>query len=109
MKSFNDETEVALRRQMKDLKEMRRLDMLKIGMSNFDHTIDEGLEDALRKEPSGVYAQHSAWNFCGYVWYDEDEGKFIEQVWVYGVPQKEVKADSLKEMMSLVNEEYGWD
>ncbi len=48
-------------------------------MSNFDHSIDGELEGALRT--SRVYAQHAAWDFCGYVWFAD--GQFHEDVWQY--------------------------
>lgn len=87
---------------MNDINSMREL---AIGMTNFDGSIDEGLTEALRAEPAMVCAQHSAWNFCGYVWFEN--GKYREQVWRYHSPIDEIEADTLKELMEEVNAEYG--
>lgn len=72
-------------------------------MSNFDHTIDEGVEEALRSGKH--YCQHAAWNFCGYVWHDGTE--FVEEVWVYGAPVAEHRNTDLRELMRAVNAEHG--
>lgn len=75
------------------------------GMSNFDHTVDEGFEDALKAEK--VYGRHSGWHFNGEVWWDGTE--FRERVWVHRMVMKTVAASSLKELMALVNDEFGWE
>ena len=88
---------------------MKNLDTMEflpeIEMSNFDHTIDEGLEEVLRANPARKYAQHSAWDFCGYVWFEN--GKFFEQVWRYKAPIDELEANDLKELMLETNLLYG--
>ena len=76
------------------------------GMSNFDHAIDEGLEDALR---SGMTGRHAAWNFNGLVWLDDRTGMFCEVVRRYHVITGVHCAASLKELMDEVSDEYGWD
>jgi hypothetical protein len=76
------------------------------GMSNFDHTVDPGLEDDLR---AGMRGEHSAWNFHGEVWFDPDEGVFKEEVSVYGVKRGVLSAPTLEELMRAVSDEYGWD
>ena len=91
----------------KDIHEMEHLSMFDKSMSNFDHSIDEGFEDALKEKPNVLCGQHSGWNFCGYVWFDGTN--FVEQVWQYHTPVEEVAAPSLKELMENVNEKYGWD
>jgi len=75
-------------------------------MSNFDHSIDEGLEADLRAGMRGV---HSAWNFNGQVWYDADAGLFREEVWVYHVLAAERSAATLEDLMRVVSDEFGWD
>ena len=74
-------------------------------MSNFDHSIDGELEGALRT--SRVYAQHAAWDFCGYVWFAD--GQFHEDVWQYNAYTETFTADSLPELMQAVNAEWGDD
>jgi hypothetical protein len=76
------------------------------GMSNFDHSIDDGLADDLK---AGMRASHSAWNFNGQVWWDPDEQVFKEDVWVYHVKQVTLSAPTLEDLMRVVNDEYGWD
>ena len=89
---------------MADLRTMRELD---IGMSNYGHEIDEGLAEALRAEPGKVYAQHAAWNFCGYTYYAD--GEYRTQVWVHGAPRGTISAPTLEALMRATNDEYGWD
>lgn len=73
------------------------------GMSNFDHSIDDGLAEALADGTK--YAIHSAWNFNGLV-YVEDGG-YVEEVWQYHHIVGYVRADTLPELMAEVNAEYG--
>jgi hypothetical protein len=75
-------------------------------MTNADHSIDDGLEDALRR---GMKGRHAAWNFNGLVWLDDRTGMFCEVVRQYHVIVGAFAAPSLKELMSEVNDCYGWD
>lgn len=75
-------------------------------MSNFDGSIDDGMEEAL-KEP-GTYSHHDAWDFNGKVWWDAEEGVFKEEIWVYRAPQAVMSAPTLRELMNTVNDEWGW-
>jgi hypothetical protein len=76
-----------------------------MGMTNFDHAIEPGFEDALRR--GGVWGRHAAWNFNGRVWFED--GEFHEQVWVYGAPRAILSASTLEDLMCKVNDEYGSD
>lgn len=76
-----------------------------LGMTNFDHTIDDGFESSLRTQ--AVWGRHAGWNFNGRVWFDGNE--FCEEVWTYHVPREVVRASSLQELMRIVNEQYGTD
>lgn len=76
-----------------------------LGMSNFDHSIDDGLEDALQREP--VFCRHSAWEFNGQVWWDGSQ--FREQVWRYHAPIATYAEDTLRELMETVNDNHGWE
>jgi hypothetical protein len=76
-----------------------------LGMSNFDHSIDDGFEEALKEKPKAVYGRHSGWNFNGLVYFEG--GMFFEQVWRYGAPVATISAPSLLELMEIVNSEYG--
>jgi len=77
------------------------------GMSNFDHEIEDGFEEALRKEPNKVYGSHAGWNFNGSVYFDSEQ--FVEKVYVHGSIQGEIKANTLEDLMDKVNNEYGSD
>lgn len=90
-----------LRRRPKDLTEIAD----EVEMSNLDHSIDPGLEEALRER--AVWARHSAWNFNGQVWFED--GTFFEEVWHYHVHIDTVGASSLEELMRAVNDLHGWD
>ena len=80
---------------------------IELEMSNFDHTIDNGLAELLKENEGKVYAQYAGWNFCGYVWFEND--KFVCQVWCYKSPQEEIIADTLEEIMDMVSEKWGYN
>jgi hypothetical protein len=84
---------------------MKQMHQINLGMSNMDGVIDEGFPEALQAQPGEVCGQHSAMNFCGYVWFAD--GKFHEEVWMYGSPISTLTADTLPELMNLVNGKYG--
>lgn len=76
------------------------------GMSNFDHTIDEGFADDLRERE--VYGRYAGWNFNGLVWFDRERQEFACEVWHYKVPQEDVfYAATLEEIMDDVSAEWG--
>ena len=77
------------------------------GMSNFDHTVDECMADALMGEPGEVFGRHAGCNFNGLVYFHD--GKFHEQVWTYGSPRETISADTLENLMDEVNSKYGSD
>lgn len=76
------------------------------GMSNFDHSVDDGLADELR---SGKRAQHSAWDFCGTVWFDANTGQFIEVVRRFHSVVAAYSAEGLDALMQEVNDDWGWE
>jgi hypothetical protein len=76
-----------------------------LGMSNLSG-IDDGLDEKLKSGP--YYAQHSAWDFCGYIWWDRIMLCFMEEIWQYGNHVDTKSADTLQDMMHLVNSEYGY-
>ncbi len=77
-----------------------------LGMSNLDHSIDEGLAEALKADPQAI-AHYAAWNFSGYVWYEN--GSFSCEVWRYNAPIALVMAFDLETLMETVSDEYGGD
>ncbi len=78
---------------------------IKLGMSNLDHEIDPGFAEALKKNQ--VFGIHSAWNFCGDVWWNGEQ--FVENVWRFHSIVDTIKADTLQELMEFVNDGYGYD
>ena len=76
-------------------------------MSNFDNNIDEGFAEALQANPGKVFGRHAAWDFNGKVWFDE--GKFHDEVMVKRLLRKTMSAGSLRELMDVVCDEFGYD
>jgi predicted ester cyclase len=73
--------------------------------SNFDHCLNEKVADELVEQNGKIVAQHAAWNFCGYIWYEN--GNFHEQVWQYKKPVAEFKNKNIIDLIDEVNSEYG--
>lgn len=89
---------------------MTNMDNMKFvdeGMSNFEHTIDDNLAQILRDGEDKLFAQHSAWDFCGYVWYSN--GIYHEQIWRYKSPIDEIEAETLEDLMEEANSRYGYN
>ena len=78
-----------------------------ISMSNFDHTVDEGLDKLLRDNEARIFAQHAARDFCGHVWFEN--GKFHNQVHRRHQEVDELEADTLEELMTITNAKWGDD
>ncbi len=78
---------------------------LQYEMSNFDLTIDEGMSEALKERPGEVFGNHYAWDFCGNVFYFNN--KFYESVFVHHQLIEIFEADSLEQLMTDVNKQYG--
>lgn len=78
-----------------------------LGMSNLCHDIDDGLDAALRANPEKFFGRHAAVNFNGLVWFKD--GRFHEEVWRYHEIVKIVSADSLEDLMTAVNDEFGYE
>ncbi len=75
-----------------------------LGMTNFDSCIDPGLAEALRAEP--VVAQYSGYHFCAYV-IANSWGGFMCQVWTQGAPSREYQEETLEDIMSEVQSDFG--
>jgi hypothetical protein len=75
--------------------------------SNCDHQINIHIAEALQSNPNRTYAQHAALNFCGYVWFAD--GKWHEEVWVYGSEDRTFRHVTLRALIDEVNEVYGRD
>lgn len=75
-------------------------------MSNFEHTVEEGAEEGLRT--TGMWAGHTAWEFYGHVWYEESDRLFHEVACRYHVPVGHYAAETLRDLMQVVNDAHGW-
>jgi hypothetical protein len=89
---------------MKRVDEREGYEKIGENMSNFDHSIDEGMAEKLKS--GKYYSEHCGWDFWGAVWYED--GMFHEEVRQYGSTAGVMSAETLKELMEKVNDEYGW-
>lgn len=67
--------------------------------------IDDGTEEALRS--GKTYAQHAAWDYCGYVWWDAEDKKFHEEIWRYGTHVATLSDDTLQGVVDQACAKYG--
>jgi len=75
-------------------------------MSNFDHQIDSGVADRLKKEP--VCSRYPGWNFNGMVWYGKIKKTYHCEVWQYH-EHLETVSGTLQKIMDEVSDRYGDD
>lgn len=73
--------------------------------SNFDQTFRLTEKDIIE---SGFHHQHSAWDFCGYVWYDSKEKLFFEEIWIYHNLEVTIYQKELEDLIELANDTYGY-
>jgi hypothetical protein len=78
---------------------------IRLGMSNFDGSIDDGFEEALRREPNKAYGWHAAWDYIGASWFDGK--KFHNEIRRHGSHVGTVSADTLPELLRKTIDEYG--
>ena len=74
-------------------------------MSNFDGSIDKGMEKSLRDKPNKVFGRHAGWNFNGRVYFNGD--KFCEDVYCYGSMIATIKHETLRGLFNEVCNAYG--
>ena len=74
-------------------------------MTNFDFSIDSGVEEALRARTH--ICRYAGWNFNGIVWFDGED--FVCQPWTYHYPNELVSAKTLKDLMHSVSAKYGYE
>ncbi len=94
---------VAAAMVMPDLESMDELDGV---YSNcFHEGVDHEVASELKANPGKAYAQHAAYNFCGYVWFSA--GQFHEQIWVHRRMVEVLSADEIEELIENANDQYG--
>jgi hypothetical protein len=74
-------------------------------MTNLNGTIDRNKEREIRA--GGCCGQHAARDFCGEVWFQG--GQYHEEVWRHHVHIDTLSADTLEDLMQLVNDKWGWE
>jgi hypothetical protein len=74
------------------------------GLTNFDFSIDDGVEDVLRARTH--VCTYAGRNFNGICWFDGD--LFWCQPWVYHVPRPPIAASTLVDLMHEVSKAYGY-
>lgn len=72
--------------------------------SNFDHEINKEVIAYLQDHPT-FYGVHHAWNFVGYVWYED--GRWYEEVWQYQKVVNKLAAWTAEGVINLTNVKYG--
>ena len=86
-------------------KEPNDVTVLSDSYSNFDCEVPKDAEEKLR---TGSFAvEHPAWDHWGCMWFAD--GKFHERVMVYHSHVATVSGDTLKEVFSEVNDQFGWE
>jgi hypothetical protein len=73
-------------------------------MTNVDRSIDQEVADRARAE--NLVVKHSALNFVGWVWHAD--GRWHDFVQVHGKDAGCYSAETLDELMKIVNDEHGW-
>ena len=63
-------------------------------------------EKVLKRRPFKKY-MHAAWDFCGYIWYDDTLGTFVEEVWQLHQKKKTLMNFSLEDLIRETNDKFG--
>jgi len=73
--------------------------------SNFDHqyTLTEN-----QVKESGGYHQHSAIEYCGFIWYDMNKKKFYNEIMRYHEAVSIIEGDTLKEAVEGAIDLFGY-
>lgn len=74
-------------------------------ISNFNHSIDKEVEQISKGQK--LYAQYTAWDFQGYIWFHS--GKWNCEVWKYNSHVDTVTALTLEDIMEEISNKYGSD
>ena len=100
----------ALRKNIEDIRDRsitewkRPLKEGECAYSNFDDQYELTEEQV---KASGMYHQHAAYDFCGYVWFDPEKQQFIEQIWIYRNITNVLYGKTLDEVIQKAVNLYG--
>jgi hypothetical protein len=73
-------------------------------MSNFDHEINYEIAEQLKT--TNTFAGYPAWDFFGYVWYENNQ--YHCEINRYCVHIDTISADKIEEIMEIASEKYGY-
>jgi hypothetical protein len=73
--------------------------------SNIEGILDLEVEERLKK--GDCVAQHAAWNYCGWVWYDPDTETWYEEIWRYQSRVETLTGDSATNVIAKALAGYG--
>lgn len=90
---------------MSDSKMPDGLEELDTVYSNFDHRLEEDIAKQLEEKSGKAFAQHAAYNFCGYIWHAD--GKWHDEVWVHGAPVHVYEGDTIKAVIEAAVDQHG--
>ena len=74
--------------------------------TNFDHD-KHALENELVEANGDAYAQHSAYDFCGYIYYKN--GVFYEEIWQYNSKVNLMRNNNMEALIFEACDNYGWN
>ena len=80
------------------------LSCIGIVMSSFDHEIEGGAEERLKK--GGCFGGYPGWDFYGEVWWEEDQ--FYCQIKQYSYHTATLSAATLQGIMEQACERFGY-
>ena len=73
--------------------------------SNFDHRLDETELKSMKQD--GKERQHAAYDFCGYIKYNQKDKMFIERIMRFHVEVTVIKHADINDCITEANERYG--
>ena len=76
-------------------------------MSNLDHALRTTEAPDILKSGQ-VYGLYTAANFCGRVWWDGENQVFKCEIWVCRGSEGVMEAPTLKQLMTVVSDKYGY-
>ena len=76
-------------------------------MTNADHSIDDVMAKMLKNTPSKVYADYPGRDFHARVWYVDK--LYHAEIWVYHDIKEIMARKTLRGLMNIVSNKYGWE
>ena len=73
--------------------------------SNYDGVLDVVVEERLKM--GDCYAHHTAWDYCGSVWFDPSTETWYEEIWQYQNMVATLSGDSATNVIAQAIAGYG--